>query len=198
MARVHACRLQHQRGDVQEQEQADDLAASSSVESSPPSDQVANRAPLQEDDDDDYTLHHNIDTDEDRQSAEVEAPVDTVVDAPAAESAAIDARKIKIGTRVEFLDINGERKIAKIASRTGKVGGQNEKWYNVESNNGALSCVNLGAVRDLHAVSEKREVLMASHKDEAYSAKLRELQSWTDRRVFEEVEDKGQQVLSVR
>ena len=176
MARVHACRLQHQRGDVQVREEVDDSAAGSGVNSSPPSGQVANIAPLQDDDDED-TVQHNTETTEDQQTAEVDAQVETVVDAPAAESTSIDARKIKVGTRVEFFDVNGERKVAKITGRAGKVGGKNEKWYNIESSNGELSCMNLGAVRDLHAVSEEREVLMAAHNYEAYSAKLRELKS---------------------
>ena len=99
MACVHACWLQHKRGNVQVREEADDSAASSTEEASPHSDQVVNRDPLQEEEDE-HTLQHETNTDEDGQGAEVDAAIDTVDDAPAAKSACFVVQRIKTDTRV--------------------------------------------------------------------------------------------------
>ena len=41
-------------------------------------------------------------------------------------------------------------------------------------------------------------MLINCNIDEFYKAKMNELKSWQDNLVYEEVEDKGQKVISVR
>ena len=94
----------------------------------------------------------------------------------------------------------------KLVSRGGKVGGVNEKWWNVENvESGHIQGENLGDVKQLEKVTPNADVnddvyvvqipRYRHHENCCKTAKEKELNSWDDYMVYEEVVDKGQERL---
>ena len=99
---------------------------------------------------------------------------------------------------------------------THKITGQTEEWnvlklagkrsskkwsdsYNVqEAASGMTGWVNLKEYTNIQQISEEEEILLSFEDNRILEAKEKELKSWTENGVFEEVEDVGQKTISTR
>ena len=105
-----------------------------------------------------------------------------------------------IGDRVEIFekDTNEVNKVT-ILSRAGKVGGKYGHCFNIKKDDGSVDWIDMSQeVEKWRRVSDDEEVLITCNNEEVFQAKLRELESWKQNNVFEEVENKGQDLISVK
>ena len=106
---------------------------------------------------------------------------------------------LKAGKRIEYLDENGDRNVAKVVSRAGKAGGIHSHCYNIENQQGDVSWIALSRnVQKWRPISDDEEIMWCSSGNDAHKAKLVEMKRWIENDVFEKVEDCGQNTVSVR
>ena len=108
---------------------------------------------------------------------------------------------LKTGQRVKGIHTaTGAAFTGKVISRSGKATGMYRNCYNIRSDEDA-SEASYDVVRDfstIEVVPDDTELLVLYNSDAIKEAKMRELQNWTNNEVFQEVEDGGQQAISVR
>ena len=108
-------------------------------------------------------------------------------------------KNIQSGQRFQGIEKHTGKKITgKILNRAGKAKGSNKHCYNVEKDNGWRGWVNMENVQDLQLVSEEAQMIILFNSAEVTKAKEIEIQNWINNNVFNEVEDMGQQTISVR
>ena len=106
---------------------------------------------------------------------------------------------VKAGTRIEFIDKDGESNNVTVVSRAGKVGGKYSHCYNVKNQQGDGKCIDL--FRDVHKwrqIPDNEEILHCSSSDREYQAKLDEHENWIRNNVYSKVADCGQSTISLR
>ncbi len=88
----------------------------------------------------------------------------------------------------------------RVISRAGKATGKHKDCYNFRwDSDGSISWADLGKdFETWEAVNDAAEMMVLFNSEEVMCAKERELKSWQDNDVYEEVDDVGQEVLSVR
>jgi hypothetical protein len=126
--------------------------------------------------------------------------------------------KVKVGTKIRYKDYKDlPWQEATISSRAGKATGVNRNWWNTTQPDGTSHAVNLDEVYewnindtditqdgpDLQNNPDTQESLvcdnlLATNKSRELEAKLAELDQWKSMGVYEEIEDNGQECLSLR
>ena len=114
--------------------------------------------------------------------------------------------KIKPKIKVRFQDKTNNWVNARIISRAGKVGGKHDGWFNIETDDGNRKAVNLKDIKDIEIDDKDEETdeasnqtaLINSNEDEVFKAKSRELDSWKTQEVYKEVDDIGQDFITLR
>ena len=106
----------------------------------------------------------------------------------------------KKGDRFQgFHDDTGEYVSGRIVNRAGKPKGVNKDKYNIIRDcDGWHGCLDFNTLRDVTPIADEQERIVMFVDDAVTQAKLVELQRWKDNDVYEEVEDVGQKVISVR
>lgn len=206
VVRVHSCRAQHET----DNERIDlDALSSGNIDPEPVNSNVNNeiddgftfgdgltQSPIDEprtpNSETDLSGNSNTLQDDNSVAQITEDRVQRVLPPP------LDCKKMKVGQRISYLNGNDKEVFGQIVSRAGKVGGKYEKCYNVKQSSGEVNCVDLNSVRNLCEVSDDHEVFVSVPSDPVHEAKLKEFDSWKENDVFEEVEDCGQSVISVR
>ena len=111
------------------------------------------------------------------------------------------ARNLKIGERVSGIHLgSGELVTGKIVSRAGKVTGRNKNCYNIQrdSDNNVQWYDLVKDFHELTIIPDEAELLVLFNSDAVMAAKECEILNWRENDVFEEVENDGQNALSVR
>ena len=108
---------------------------------------------------------------------------------------------VKKGERIRAVSkITGEMEEWKILGLAGKRSSQ--KWgdsYNVQDiGDGNKKWVDLRKYENIQYIPETEEILLSFEDEEVLGAKIKELKSWEDNRVYEEEKDRGQKVISIR
>jgi len=122
---------------------------------------------------------------------------------------------VKKGMKISHTDFEGQPSyVATINSRAGRATGVNRNWWNTTREDGSQHAVNLDEVYEWHIVDENSpdqntpddipqenvidDTLLATNKTREHEAKLKELDQWKTMGVYEEVEDTGQDCISLR
>ena len=108
---------------------------------------------------------------------------------------------VRVGQRIQGVHkISGELKSGRILSRAGKATGKYKNCYNVKwDSDGTEGWIDVSKdLSDLQVLNEDVEMVVLFHSDETMDAKRKELKNWEENDVFEEVDDVGQDVLTVR
>ena len=113
----------------------------------------------------------------------------------------VDKKKLKKGDRIKGKEIEtGENKRMEILSRAGKM--KSLKYgesYNVRDlEDGTEGWVNLKEWIELEKIEDEEEILLGYEDEKIRKAKRKEIQSWEENGVFEEVMDDGQKAISTR
>ena len=108
--------------------------------------------------------------------------------------------KLKTMIRCKFID-DEEEKTLRVVSRGGKATSINRQWYNVynsEDGEGKMFSINWERIEKWKSLPE--EILISTNNQdyETLEAKHRELQNWTDYQVYDEVEDSGENYITVQ
>ena len=110
----------------------------------------------------------------------------------------------KVRDRIKFKDPDtGKFTDCIVVSRAGKVGktgsGSFKSWFNVkDTETQAMKSVDFEVVTDWEKVENQETIFSVEASHSVASAQLEELQKWKDYKVYEEVEDEGQEVISTR
>ena len=107
------------------------------------------------------------------------------------------ANKLKVGQRIEYVDENGDKCKAQVTSRAGKASGKYDSSYNIRDVEGNMLWIDLKGTQ-WEGIPDENEVLVTHGSDELYKAKQKEVKSWVENEVFDEIEDIGQSCISVR
>ena len=104
------------------------------------------------------------------------------------------------GQRFKATDTNtGQHISGKIINRAGKVKGINKDCYNiVRDSDGRQVWVDFKTLTDLSPVDDEIEMIVLFNNDAVSVAKEKEIKSWKDNEVYEEVVDVGQRAITVR
>ena len=110
--------------------------------------------------------------------------------------------KIRQGTVIEYINNQGDKITAHVASRAGKAKGKYPHWWNVHTKTGDTEAVDFSKIT-IHKVSDPVEnndsvTLIASSKEAVHLAKQRELNEWKSQNIYAEVEDNGQDLITLR
>ena len=112
---------------------------------------------------------------------------------------ATKSNALKIGQRFQGVEKDTKKVITgKIINRAGKVKGSNKDCYNVEKDDGWRGWINMENIQDLQMIPNESALIILFCSYEVNKAKEKEIQKWRDNNVFEEVEDVGQNTISVR
>ena len=138
--------------------------------------------------------------------AEDEAQQEETLDIPETQQTSESASgqqgefRVRIGQRFRGISNDtGEVFSGKVLSRGGKAKGRYKHWYNVKRDDGTIQSVDFKeSLRDLEEVPEDVEMIVFFNTDEVTAAKEKEFISWRENDVFEEVENCGQDTISVR
>lgn len=109
---------------------------------------------------------------------------------------------VKKGERWKMINKNTEESIVvKILSRAGKV--NSKKWkdsYNIKNlENGEIKWIDLREHKEFKKIPEIEETLLVNcDGEDVLKAKIKELDSWKDNGVYEEVRREGQKIISTR
>ena len=116
------------------------------------------------------------------------------------EDKVIDLIHLKQGQRFQGFDLTtGNHISGKIIKRAGKVKGINKHCYNIEDDtDGKERWINMKNIKDLTLVSDDLPMIILFNNTSVRKAKLKEIDNWLIHDVFEEVENEGQQTISVR
>ena len=108
--------------------------------------------------------------------------------------------KVKVGQRIQGLDTSsGEIISGKIISRAGKSGGKYKNCFNIKNDSdGNIDWYNLDNLSELKTVPDDVEMFIMFSSEEVIAAKNKEIENWRENDVYEEVEDRGQESMSVR
>ena len=96
---------------------------------------------------------------------------------------------------------------ATIVNRAGKSTGKNKNWWNISCDDGTSKSIDVSQkiielVNNLNSesdvIEEETEYTFLTKKDEELEAKQMELNEWKNRQVYKEVEDTGQNCISLR
>ena len=88
---------------------------------------------------------------------------------------------------------------ATVISRAGKSAGKNKFWLNVkDKEDGSLKSLNFEELSEWIPFDDEVLINTSYESEEVTRAKLDELESWKRNNVYSEVDDKGQQCISVR
>ena len=117
------------------------------------------------------------------------------------EARAEEIPKLKKGNRIRAINKDtGQLEEWTVLSLAGKR--SSTHWsdsYNVQdSATGDRGWINLRDYRNVEEIAEEEEVLLGFENKEVLEAKERELQSWRENSVYDEVEDLGQKAISTR
>lgn len=109
--------------------------------------------------------------------------------------------KLKKGNRIRAVNKdNGQMEEWTILSLAGKR--SSKYWsdsYNVQdSQSGDRGWINLRDYTSIETIEDEEEVLLGFENENVVEAKEKELQSWRENNVFEEVDDVGQKAISTR
>ena len=109
--------------------------------------------------------------------------------------------RLTAGQRIQGIrKDSGELVSGRVVSRAGKATGKYKDCYNFRwDSDGSISWADLS--RDFSTwkiVGEGTEMMILFNSEEVMCAKEKEIQNWRDNKVYEEVEDIGQESLSVR
>lgn len=111
--------------------------------------------------------------------------------------------KFTPGTKIKFI-IEDQEYEAEIANRAGKITGKYPNCYNIkytlpESLIGKMGSVDLDRVETFSEVASRQNEDIFEIQDMDFSdAKAEELQAWKNNQVYREVENTGQEAISVR
>ena len=120
------------------------------------------------------------------------------------------ANKIpKIGDKVKFQTVHDDEwRSAKIHSRAGKSTGKYSGWRNIQFQDGEIEAIDWENDvsswkldnNDTAPVSTENDasILIVKNASEEYEAKKKELESWREFNVYEEVRNEGQKVITTR
>ena len=114
-----------------------------------------------------------------------------------------DKPKIKLKPGQRFKGIHhasGEIISGQVLSRAGKATGKYKDWYNIKKDcDGSQDCLDFqNDLSEWQIVDDHTEMLVFFNSEEISSAKDRELENWKNNCVFSEVDNNGQDVISVR
>ena len=107
----------------------------------------------------------------------------------------------KVGKRYEVtLKDSNERKAVKILSRAGKATGKFKNCYNYRNEeNGEETWMDfVNDINEIREISDEEEIMITCTKEKTMEVKSREIASWIENEVFEEVEWEGQDTISTR
>ena len=109
--------------------------------------------------------------------------------------------KLKKGNRVRAVNKDtGQTEEWTVLSLAGKR--SSKYWsdaYNIQDSlTGDRGWINLRNYRDIEEIRDEEEVLLGFENQVVLEAKEKELQSWRENNVYEEVEDNGQRAISTR
>ena len=111
----------------------------------------------------------------------------------------IDTRNLKDGQRFQGIEKSTGKKVSgKIISSAGKKTGSNKHCYNVVKSCGERGWMFMDRIQDLQLIPDETQMLIFFNSTEVIEAKEKEIENWIDNDVFEEIEDNGQQTISVR
>ena len=111
----------------------------------------------------------------------------------------IDIGNMKNGQRFQGTEKSTGKKVSgKIISSAGKKKGTNRNCYNVEKDNGEIGWMRMEGIQDLELIADETQMLIFFNSTEVMAAKEKEIENWIENEVFEEIEDSGQQTISVR
>ena len=144
---------------------------------------------------------HVEESDSDDGNNEPETEADDLVCETAGVTPQQGPSRLAAGQRIQGIrSDSGELVSGQVVSRAGKATGKYRDCYNFRwDSDGSTSWADLN--RDFNSwkiVNEDTEVLILFNSGEVMCAKELELQNWKDNEVYEEVEDVGQETLSVR
>lgn len=115
---------------------------------------------------------------------------------------------VKNGQTIKYTDTTtGNKCVAKVIGRAGKATGKNKAWYNVkysepESLKNAEISVDLSKIEGLECIVQENNELennvMITENVSFDEAKMKELESWKNNKVYTEEIDKGQKCVSTR
>lgn len=109
--------------------------------------------------------------------------------------------KVKVGQRIQGVHkTSGELRSGRILSRAGKATGKYKDCYNIKwDSDGSEGWTDVREdFRDLRVLGDDVEMMVLFNSDEVLCAKKKEIASWQENGVYEEVENVGQEALSVR
>ena len=109
--------------------------------------------------------------------------------------------KLRKGNRVRAINRNtGQMEELEILSLAGKR--SSKSWadsYNVQDlGSGDKGWINLRDYSNVETIADEEEILLGFENKDVMEAKEKELQSWRENYVYEEVEDGGQKAISTR
>ena len=112
----------------------------------------------------------------------------------------VNTVKPSVGQRIRGLNTKtGEYMSGRIVSRGGKAKGKYKNWFNFQNDSdGSIECLDFSEVAELEAVPDEMEMFVFYSTEEVIKAKELEVQNWQENDVYEEVEDRGQEFISVR
>ena len=110
--------------------------------------------------------------------------------------------QIKPGMSLQYKNPNGEHVLAKVTTRAGKRGGKHEGWWNTIRSDGTEEAIDFKCMNDIvidNGVNSFQTdlTLIADVENGILKAKLQEMQQWQQQDVYSEVEDIGQETMSV-
>ena len=106
-----------------------------------------------------------------------------------------------VGKRIDcYRNGSGQRISGKVISRAGKATGKYSNCYNIcKDSDGEVEWIDLSRdVSDWYVIEDDKEIFILKKCDLVQEAKQLEVDSWVKNGVFEEVEDCGQEFISVR
>ena len=123
------------------------------------------------------------------------------------ETSCITMNKLKPKMRIKFQENDNTWTTATIINRAGKASGKYSNWWNITTPEGEIA-------KDLSKVTQIQEdihdqhfnntenitydTFMVKDENEVHKAKMSELQQWKEQNVYNEVEDEGQNTISLR
>jgi len=212
--RVHECRISRAAVPAIEEN-----SESSSRSVSTPSDGVSTQveeAPVPrlghqrcfyEDSEDEIPLDHSSGAIASEDVEEImDTPLNDLRDGNESSSTANDVNarepnfQVKVGQRIKGVSTDsGELLSGKVICRAGKASGRYKHWFNVKLDDGRVQAVDVkDGLSNLEVVQENVEMVVFFNTEEVNVAKHSELKSWVENDVYEEVENTGQNAISVR
>lgn len=110
------------------------------------------------------------------------------------------SKSVSIGQRIKGLQSStGDMISGKIVSRAGKATGKYKDCYNIKyDSDGKVGWIDLNDLSEWSDVPNDVEMVIMFNSEEVLSAKNTEMLNWIDNCVYEEVEDEGQDFITVR